>query len=168
MHIFISVYFLCEYKFHVDYFQQHYLVKVYPYFSYYFIVGLTTNRRQQRINVPSGIDGLKVLPPHGVWVIETNTTPPKIGTVATYNETISPSRVCSQEDHPRPGRPYAAFNFVSYIPNSDEGKTVARLLKRAFDQKLLFAFEETEGDADLVMPRDCVRHRTKTSGGPAL
>ena len=44
---------------------------------------------------------------------------------------------------------------------------MARLLKKAFDQKLLFTFEQAEGDTDKIVAKDCVRHKTKASGGVA-
>ena len=59
-------------------------MKIYPYFSLYFIVCLRDNRclypilgkrhpggdSGRVLKSPGGYKGLKVLPPHGAWIIE--------------------------------------------------------------------------------------------------
>jgi len=41
-------------------------------------------------------------------------------------------------EHPNPGQPFLGITHIAYLPNSPEGKKVARLLKRAFEAQLIF------------------------------
>jgi len=43
-----------------------------------------------------------------------------------------------RSDHPNPGTPYTGRNIKVYLPNNDEGKEISKLLKIAFDNKILF------------------------------
>ena len=71
----------------------------------------------------------------------------------------------SQENNPRPGRPYAAQTFTTYVPDSDEGRAVVRLLNKAFDQKLLFVIVWLATGTDKIVLKDSVRHKMKVNGG---
>jgi deltex-like protein len=42
------------------------------------------------------------------------------------------------DDHPNPGARYGGDHRVAYLPDSDEGRHVLSLLKKAWDRKLLF------------------------------
>jgi deltex-like protein len=71
-------------------------------------------------------------------------------------------------DHPNPGKPYTRTNKTAYLPRNKEGKKVLKLLKKAFDQKLIFtiARSTTTGRDDCVVWND-IPHKTSTMGGPA-
>ncbi|XP_063072744.1 uncharacterized protein LOC134463478 [Engraulis encrasicolus] len=69
--------------------------------------------------------------------------------------------------HPKPGRPFQGAHRTAYLPDNNEGREVLALLKRAFDQKLIFTVgtSRTSGQDDCVTWND-VHHKTSTSGGP--
>ncbi|CAB4040975.1 E3 ubiquitin- ligase DTX3L-like [Paramuricea clavata] len=71
-------------------------------------------------------------------------------------------------DHLNPGKPYTRTNKTAYLPRNKEGKKVLKLLKKAFDQKLIFtiARSTTTGRDDCVVWND-IPHKTSTMGGPA-
>ncbi|KAG9330595.1 hypothetical protein JZ751_023714, partial [Albula glossodonta] len=56
--------------------------------------------------------------------------------------------------HPNPGKPFVGIRASGYLPNTPEGKEVLRLLKRAFDQRLIFTVEATSEGADRVVYND--------------
>jgi deltex-like protein len=43
-------------------------------------------------------------------------------------------------EHPHPGRPYRLVGFprIAYLPDNVKGRKVLRLLKEAFDRRLIF------------------------------
>ncbi|XP_044078223.1 E3 ubiquitin-protein ligase DTX3L-like [Siniperca chuatsi] len=72
------------------------------------------------------------------------------------------------EKHPNPGKFYSGISRTAYLPDNKEGREVLHLLKRAFDQKLIFTvgMSRTTGFEDQVTWND-IHHKTSTSGGPA-
>ncbi|KAK7915951.1 hypothetical protein WMY93_011712 [Mugilogobius chulae] len=40
--------------------------------------------------------------------------------------------------HPNPGKMYTGLHRMAYLPDNKEGNEVLKLLKKAFDQKLIF------------------------------
>ncbi|KAM4626295.1 E3 ubiquitin-protein ligase DTX3L [Discoglossus pictus] len=71
-------------------------------------------------------------------------------------------------NHPNPGRPFTGTQRTAYLPDNAEGQEILGLLKKAFDQKLIF----TVGDSRTTTAKDSVtwndiHHKTNTSGGPA-
>ncbi|CAN9512697.1 unnamed protein product [Ophioblennius macclurei] len=72
-----------------------------------------------------------------------------------------------KKEHPNPGQPYEGVSRKAYLPDSTEGRAVAKLLKRAFDQKLIFTIgrSTTSGRNNVITWND-IHHKTSTHGGP--
>ncbi|CAL8401602.1 unnamed protein product [Arctogadus glacialis] len=70
--------------------------------------------------------------------------------------------------HPNPGRPHYGTQRSAYLPDNGEGREVLRLLRRAFDKRLIFTVgtSRTSGSEDQVTWND-IHHKTNISGGPA-
>ncbi|XP_074056971.1 E3 ubiquitin-protein ligase DTX3L-like isoform X2 [Macrotis lagotis] len=71
------------------------------------------------------------------------------------------------EDHPNPGKRYEGTRRVAYLPNNEEGRQVLLLLRRAFDQRLIFTIGQsrTSGIKDVITWND-IHHKTLQFGGP--
>uniref|UniRef100_A0A3B4GX86 E3 ubiquitin-protein ligase n=1 Tax=Pundamilia nyererei TaxID=303518 RepID=A0A3B4GX86_9CICH len=71
------------------------------------------------------------------------------------------------EKHPNPGQRFHGIGRTAYLPDNKEGNEVLRLLKKAFDQKLIFTVgtSRTTGMDGQVTWND-IHHKTSTSGGP--
>ncbi|NXU47988.1 DTX3L ligase, partial [Turnix velox] len=69
--------------------------------------------------------------------------------------------------HPNPGKPYPPTSRTAYLPDSQEGQEVLKLLRRAFQQKLIFTVGQsrTTGVQDVITWND-IHHKTSTTGGP--
>ncbi|XP_064189807.1 E3 ubiquitin-protein ligase DTX3L-like [Anguilla rostrata] len=61
--------------------------------------------------------------------------------------------------HPNPGKPFTGIRTAALLPNTPDGEEVLYLLRRAFDQKLVFTVAATGGAADRVVFRD-IPHAT--------
>lgn len=72
-----------------------------------------------------------------------------------------------KKEHPNPGQPFQGVSRTAYLPNSPEGKKVVELLRKAFDQKLIFTIgrSSTSGRNNMVTWND-IHHKTSTHGGP--
>ncbi|XP_061095187.1 E3 ubiquitin-protein ligase DTX3L-like [Conger conger] len=76
----------------------------------------------------------------------------------TYN---IPSGI-QTEAHPNPGKPFTGLQAESWLPNEQwvysgvclRGQKVLKLLKRAFEQKLIFTVAATPGAPDRVVFTD--------------
>ncbi|XP_037535814.1 uncharacterized protein LOC119412849 [Nematolebias whitei] len=70
--------------------------------------------------------------------------------------------------HPKPGGHYSGIFRTAYLPDNKEGNEVLKLLKTAFDQKLIFTVgtSRTTGQDDQVTWND-IHHKTSMSGGPS-
>ncbi|KAK2821714.1 hypothetical protein Q7C36_021057 [Tachysurus vachellii] len=70
-------------------------------------------------------------------------------------------------DHPNPGKPYHGTSRTAYLPDNFEGQQVLQLLKRAFDEKLVFTvgLSTTSGIDNAVIWND-IHHKTNREGGP--
>ncbi|XP_074489004.1 uncharacterized protein LOC141766236 isoform X1 [Sebastes fasciatus] len=70
------------------------------------------------------------------------------------------------EKHSNPGQRYSGISRTAYLPDNKEGKEVLRLLKKAFDQKLIFTIgtSRTTGMDNQVTWND-IHHKTSPSGG---
>ncbi|XP_008937491.1 PREDICTED: E3 ubiquitin-protein ligase DTX3L, partial [Merops nubicus] len=70
-------------------------------------------------------------------------------------------------NHPNPGRPYAGTTRRAYLPDNREGQEILQLLRKAFDQKLIFTVGQshTTGVQDVITWND-IHHKTATTGGP--
>ncbi|KAM3621325.1 uncharacterized protein V6R79_009677 [Siganus canaliculatus] len=69
--------------------------------------------------------------------------------------------------HPSPGRFYSGIQRTAFLPDNQEGNEVVRLLKKAFDQKLIFTVgtSRTTGMDNQVIWND-IHHKTSMTGGP--
>ncbi|XP_044293869.1 E3 ubiquitin-protein ligase DTX3L [Varanus komodoensis] len=70
-------------------------------------------------------------------------------------------------NHPNPGRRFYGTHRNAYLPDNKEGNEIMRLLRRAFDQKLIFTVGQsrTSGATDVVTWND-IHHKTCIYGGP--
>ncbi|XP_061586272.1 probable E3 ubiquitin-protein ligase DTX3 [Cololabis saira] len=73
-----------------------------------------------------------------------------------------------KEEHPSPGQPFEGVSRTAYLPDNAEGNAVLRLLRRAFDQRLVFTIgrSTTSGRNNMVTWND-IHHKTSTHGGPS-
>ncbi|NXK31697.1 DTX3L ligase, partial [Piprites chloris] len=70
-------------------------------------------------------------------------------------------------NHPNPGQPYKSTYRTAYLPDNVEGREILMLLKRAFDQKLIFTVGQsrTTGAQNVITWND-IHHKTSMTGGP--
>lgn len=89
---------------------------------------------------------------------------PGCGTI-TINYTISSG--VQTEKHSNPGKRYYGISRTAYLPDNQEGREVLHLLKKAFDQKLIFTVgtSRTTGMDNQVTWND-IHHKTSMIGGP--
>ena len=71
------------------------------------------------------------------------------------------------KEHPNPGHSFTGTSRTAYLPDSPEGRKVVRLLRKAFDARLIFSVgtSHTNGAIDTVVWSD-IHHKTNTHGGP--
>ncbi|KFU88408.1 E3 ubiquitin-protein ligase DTX3L, partial [Chaetura pelagica] len=71
------------------------------------------------------------------------------------------------DKHPNPGSPYMETTRVAYLPDNKEGREILQLLRRAFDQKLIFTVgcSRTTGAEGVITWND-IHHKTSMWGGP--
>ncbi|KAM9858195.1 E3 ubiquitin-protein ligase DTX3L [Aulostomus maculatus] len=88
----------------------------------------------------------------------------KYGTIIIHY--FIPSGV-QKEEHPNPGKPYKGVSRKAYLPDSSGGRRVLKLLRRAFDQRLIFTVGQstTSGRSNSVTWND-IHHKTSQHGGP--
>ncbi|XP_078538548.1 E3 ubiquitin-protein ligase DTX3L isoform X2 [Lissotriton helveticus] len=69
--------------------------------------------------------------------------------------------------HPNPGQRFQGAHRRAYLPNNDEGQNILHLLKKAFNQKLIFTIGQsrTTGTSNIVTWND-IHHKTSMHGGP--
>lgn len=67
-------------------------------------------------------------------------------------------------EHPNPGRPFYAVGFprICYLPDTDKGRTVLKLLSVAFERRLVFTVGRsvTTGREDVVTWNE-IHHKTE-------
>ncbi|NWU62752.1 DTX3L ligase, partial [Pterocles burchelli] len=70
-------------------------------------------------------------------------------------------------NHPNPGKPYSGTSRTAYLPDNKEGREILQLLRRAFNQKLIFTVghSHTTGAHGVITWND-IHHKTSISGGP--
>ncbi|KAJ1175764.1 hypothetical protein NDU88_001050 [Pleurodeles waltl] len=68
--------------------------------------------------------------------------------------------------HPNPGQRFQGAQRRAYLPDDDEGRDILHLLKKAFDQKLIFTIGQsrTTGTSNTVTWND-IHHKTSMHGG---
>ncbi|XP_053083244.1 E3 ubiquitin-protein ligase DTX3L isoform X2 [Pangasianodon hypophthalmus] len=70
-------------------------------------------------------------------------------------------------EHPNPGKRYRGTRCTAYLLDNAEGNHVLQLLRRAFDQKLIFTvgtITKNEGEDGIIWNN--IHHKTSTHGGP--
>ncbi|NWV47622.1 DTX3L ligase, partial [Daphoenositta chrysoptera] len=69
--------------------------------------------------------------------------------------------------HPNPGQYYGPTHRRAYLPDNKEGREILQLLKRAFNQKLIFTVGQsrTTGEKSAITWND-IHHKTAIEGGP--
>lgn len=78
--------------------------------------------------------------------------------------------ICIEYDFPsgklKNGKRYSGTSRAAYLPNTEEGVEVLKLLKLAFDRRLTFTIgtSVTTGQTNTVVWNG-VHHKTNTSGG---
>ncbi|XP_004069155.2 E3 ubiquitin-protein ligase DTX3L [Oryzias latipes] len=99
------------------------------------------------------------------WVKNSDSLPGFSGCghiVITYNI----ANGVQTDRHPNPGKPFSGTCRTAYLPDNKEGNAVLQLLKKAFDQRLIFTVgnSETNGLENQVIWND-ISHKTSLSGG---
>ncbi|XP_034726394.1 E3 ubiquitin-protein ligase DTX3L [Etheostoma cragini] len=86
------------------------------------------------------------------------------GTITIQYEIFSGKQT---KNHPNPGHFYSGIRRTAYLPDNKEGREVLGLLKKAFDQKLIFTVgtSRTSGMENQVTWND-IHHKTSITGGP--
>ncbi|NXM84283.1 DTX3L ligase, partial [Oenanthe oenanthe] len=71
------------------------------------------------------------------------------------------------DSHPNPGQRYEPVHRIAYLPNNKEGREILQLLRRAFEQKLIFTVGQsrTTGAQSVITWND-IHHKTSIKGGP--
>ncbi|NXD19773.1 DTX3L ligase, partial [Spelaeornis formosus] len=69
--------------------------------------------------------------------------------------------------HPNPGQRYGPAFRRAYLPDNAEGREILQLLRRAFNQKLIFTVGQsrTTGEESVITWND-IHHKTSMEGGP--
>ncbi|NXC61111.1 DTX3L ligase, partial [Aleadryas rufinucha] len=69
--------------------------------------------------------------------------------------------------HPNPGQRYGPTYRTAYLPDNKEGREILQLLRRAFNQKLIFTVGQsrTSGEQSVITWND-IHHKTAIKGGP--
>lgn len=70
-------------------------------------------------------------------------------------------------EHPNPGKPYRGTARTAFLPDCEEGQKVLKLLKKAFEQRLIFTIGQsaTTGLRNVITWND-IHHKTRMTGGP--
>ncbi|NXR99320.1 DTX3L ligase, partial [Oxylabes madagascariensis] len=68
--------------------------------------------------------------------------------------------------HPNPGQRYGPAHRTAYLPDNEEGREILKLLRRAFNQKLIFTVGQshTTGQQSVITWND-IHHKTAMMGG---
>lgn len=72
-----------------------------------------------------------------------------------------------QPEHPNPGVRYSGTSRTAYLPACKEGEKVLKLLRKAFDRRLIFTIgrSATTGLNNVITWND-IHHKTNIGGGP--
>ncbi|NXC88531.1 DTX3L ligase, partial [Cercotrichas coryphoeus] len=71
------------------------------------------------------------------------------------------------DSHPNPGQRYEPAHRTAYLPDNKEGREILQLLRRAFQQRLIFTVGQsrTTGAQGVITWND-IHHKTSMAGGP--
>ncbi|KAM6396773.1 E3 ubiquitin-protein ligase DTX3L-like [Pluvialis apricaria] len=97
----------------------------------------------------------------------TSSSLPGYPSCGTIEITYSMRGGIQTSNHPNPGKPYCSTCRTAYLPDNKEGREILQLLKRAFNQKLIFTVGQsrTTGVRDVITWND-IHHKTSMVGGP--
>ena len=71
-------------------------------------------------------------------------------------------------EHPNPGKPYSGLQLNAFLPCNKEGQELCRLLKMAFEARLLFTIGTSPATGEKnVFVCNGIELKTSQSGGPA-
>lgn len=51
-------------------------------------------------------------------------------------------------EHPNPGGSYKGMSCMAYFPDTQEGRQILKLLRKAFDARLVFTISQSASDGD--------------------
>ncbi|XP_027144774.1 probable E3 ubiquitin-protein ligase DTX3 isoform X3 [Larimichthys crocea] len=87
--------------------------------------------------------------------------------LSVWRQVENPEEVISQPEHPNPGVRYSGTSRTAYLPDCKEGQKVLKLLKKAFDRRLIFTIGRsvTTGLNNVITWND-IHHKTNIDGGP--
>ncbi|XP_068438475.1 E3 ubiquitin-protein ligase DTX3L1 [Clinocottus analis] len=71
------------------------------------------------------------------------------------------------DKHPHPQQPYAGRRICAYLPDNREGRSVLKLLEKAFNEQLLFTVA-TNKDGEDVVTTASIPLKTQPDGGIAV
>ncbi|NXN45152.1 DTX3L ligase, partial [Rhinoptilus africanus] len=106
--------------------------------------------------------------PEGTMSVRTmSSSLPGYPNCGTIEITYSMRGGIQTSNHPNPGKPYCSTYRTAYLPDNKEGGEILQLLRRAFDQKLIFTVGQsrTTGVRDVITWND-IHHKTSMVGGP--
>ncbi|KAJ1346052.1 hypothetical protein KIN20_000727 [Parelaphostrongylus tenuis] len=85
----------------------------------------------------------------------------------TYEISYTVADGIQEASHIRPGKPFTGTRRRAYIPGTPEGTKVLRLLKFAFERRLIFTVGDslTTGARNVVVWNN-IHHKTSVYGGP--
>lgn len=90
--------------------------------------------------------------------------PPNSGTIILQYH--FPSGIQGPQ-HSNPGQPYSGTSRTAYLPDTAEGREVLGLLRRAFDQRLVFRVgQSVTTGRDNATVWNGIHHKTRREGGP--
>ncbi|CAB3997410.1 E3 ubiquitin- ligase DTX3L, partial, partial [Paramuricea clavata] len=126
-------------------------------------------RHQKKCPVCSQVYGPLIgnQPPGTMTVNAQSTSLPGLGLCDTIVITYRFPNGTQGPNHPNPGNSYSGTIRIAYLPDNKEGRKILNLLRKAFDQKLMFTIgrSKTTG-ANNVITWNGIHHKTSRTGGP--
>ncbi|XP_034415517.1 E3 ubiquitin-protein ligase DTX3L isoform X2 [Cyclopterus lumpus] len=71
------------------------------------------------------------------------------------------------EKHPHPCQPYAGLRLCAYLPDNRDGRSVLKLLEKAFNEQLLFTVTTNKDGEDMVTTAS-IPLKTQADGGSGV
>ncbi|NXP49795.1 DTX3L ligase, partial [Heliornis fulica] len=106
-------------------------------------------------------------PPGIMSVRKLATTLPGYPNCDTIQITYDMHSGIQTSNHPNPGKPYSGIFRTAYLPDNREGQEILQLLRRAFNQKLIFTVGQSRTTgAEGVITWNDIHHKTSITGGP--
>ena len=99
-----------------------------------------------------------------IWYISSKASLPGYNQCATIAIKYDFPNGTQNQYHPNPGQRYHGATCTAYLPNCREGQEVLALLKRAFDNRLIFTIKTSTTGVGSVVWSD-IHHKTSMHGG---